>query len=154
VSALRIWRGGTDDAPRLAELHAPVFPDAWPQEAFRSLLSREGVFVVLGARSQTGSAEGFVLMRVVAGEAEVLTLCVAKPARQSGLGGAVLGTAYDLARTMGATEAFLEVGEANAAALALYRRDGFTVVGRRAAYYRHADKPADALVMRKTLNQR
>jgi ribosomal-protein-alanine N-acetyltransferase len=54
-------------------------------------------------------------------------------------------------RELGAREMFLEVGEKNEAALALYRGRGFSLVGRRAAYYRHHDVPADALVMRRVL---
>jgi [ribosomal protein S18]-alanine N-acetyltransferase len=152
--AFRIWRGGADDAAALAALHAPVFADAWPEEAFRSLLPREGVIVLMGSRAAVSDAEGFILIRVVAGEAEVLTFCVAAQARRSGLGSRLLATAYDLACELGAKEMFLEVGEKNDAALALYLRDGFVAVGRRAAYYHHGDQSADALVMRRVLNQR
>jgi ribosomal-protein-alanine N-acetyltransferase len=154
TDAFKIWRGGAEDAAMLAALHAPVFSDAWPEEAFRSLLPREGVVVLLGERAAARSAEGFILIRVVANEAEVLTFCVAEAARRSGLGGALLTAAYETSRAAGADEMFLEVGERNDAALSLYRRDGFMVVGRRSAYYHHGDQSADALVMRKILNQR
>lgn len=148
--SVKVWRGGVDDATVLAALHAPVFEDAWPAEAFASLLSREGVSVLLGARGE-GPAEGFVLIRVAAGEAEVLTFCVAAPARRSGLGRALLAAAYQRALVSDAEEMFLEVGEGNAAALTLYRREGFDVVGRRRAYYHHGADGEDALVMRKAL---
>jgi ribosomal-protein-alanine N-acetyltransferase len=47
---------------------------------------------------------------------------------------------------------FLEVEQTNAPALALYKRQGFTEVARRDAYYRLADgSAATALVMRRTL---
>jgi ribosomal-protein-alanine N-acetyltransferase len=109
---------------------------------------------LIGSRMAGRDAEGFILIRVVAGEAEVLTFCVAADARRSGLGSALLATGYDIARDLGAQEIFLEVGEKNEPALALYRRDGFVAVGRRAAYYHHGDQSADALVMRRILNQR
>lgn len=149
--SVQIRRGGIDDAPALAALHAPVFADAWPAEAFASLLSRDGVSVFLAARDGR-SDEGFVLIRVAAGEAEVLTFCVAEAARRHGLGGALLRAATDAAAAACAVEMFLEVGEGNVAALSLYRREGFADVGRRKAYYRHGDDGADALVMRKVLN--
>ena len=47
---------------------------------------------------------------------------------------------------------FLEVDEGNSAALGLYRMAGFTLAGRRKAYYAaSASGSGDALVMRKTL---
>jgi ribosomal-protein-alanine N-acetyltransferase len=153
MTKFRIWSGGPRDAAVLARLHGPCFPDAWPQEAFRSVLVRDGVNVLMGAREGVKKAEGFVLIRAVAGEAEILTFCVSDAVRRSGLGGALLDMAYDTARGLGADEMFLEVGEKNEPALALYKRDGFVVVGRRAAYYHHGDTPADALVMRKSLKQ-
>jgi ribosomal-protein-alanine N-acetyltransferase len=151
VSAVRLWRGNAHDAGALARLHAPVFSDAWPQEAFASLLARDGVIVVLGARQGREDPEGFILLRVVAGEGEILTFCVAGEARGAGLGRALLEAGCEGARNLGACVLFLEVGEKNEAALALYRGAGFAVVGRRAAYYHHIDAPADALVMRKAL---
>jgi ribosomal-protein-alanine N-acetyltransferase len=151
MSVARLWRGGRQDAGMLARLHAPVFSDAWPEEAFSSLLAREGVIVVLGAREGRADSEGFVLLRVVADEAEILTFCVAPEARRAGLGRALLDAGCDDARKLGARALFLEVGEKNEAALALYRDAGFSTVGRRAAYYHHVDAPADALVMRKAL---
>lgn len=150
---MRIWSGGPRDAAVLARLHAPVFPDAWPQEAFRSVLVRDGVNVLMGAREGVKHAEGFVLIRSVADEAEVLTFCVSAAVRRSGLGSALLAVAYDTARGLGADDIFLEVGEKNEPALKLYKRDGFVVVGRRTAYYHHGDQTADALVMRKSLKQ-
>jgi ribosomal-protein-alanine N-acetyltransferase len=150
---MRVWSGGPRDAAVLARLHAPVFPDAWPQEAFRSVLVRDGVNVLMGAREGVKQAEGFILIRSVADEAEVLTFCVSAAARRSGLGSALLAVAYDTARGLGADDMFLEVGEKNEPALKLYQRDGFVVVGRRNAYYHHGDQPADALVMRKSLKQ-
>lgn len=149
----RIWRGDASDAALLARLHAPAFPDAWPEEAFRSVLVREPVLVLLGARDG-GAAEGFIVIQALAGEAEVLTFCVTAAARRGGLGRALLRAAFDAAVARGAQEMFLEVGEANAAAVALYQGEGFVTVGRRAAYYRHGDQPVDALVMRKVLKQR
>ena len=50
---------------------------------------------------------------------------------------------------LGAGAIFLEVGEDNPAAIALYRQAGFEPVGRRPAYYRRKRKqPVAALIMR------
>jgi [ribosomal protein S18]-alanine N-acetyltransferase len=88
---------------------------------------------------------------VVAGEAEVLTFCVAENARRCGLGTALFVAACEIARSRESTHMFLEVSENNGGAMALYQKNGFTVVGRRAAYYRQGSVAADAIVMRKEL---
>ncbi len=147
----RIWTGGRDDAALLAALHAPAFSDAWPEPAFASLLERDEVMVLLGA-IESGSPQGFILMRMVADEAEVLTFCVTEAVRRRGLGRALLDAACGAARARGAVQAFLEVGAKNDAALGLYREAGFAEVGRRAAYYHHGTDASDALVMRRILN--
>jgi [ribosomal protein S18]-alanine N-acetyltransferase len=148
----RLWLATPLDAAKMAELHEPAFVDHWPEEAFASLLSREEVFAVLGATGNERVAKGFVLMRAVAGEAEVLTLCVAAESRRDGLGQSLLIEACKIARARGADHLFLEVAEGNEAATHLYQKLGFKPVGRRAAYYRQSENAADALVMRRDLN--
>lgn len=151
-AAFRIWQGGAGDAALLAALHAPAFSDAWPEPAFASLLTRDEVTVLLGTFANE-PAQGFILLRSVADEAEVLTFCVAERMRRHGLGRALLDRACHVARERGALHAFLEVGAMNVAALGLYRDAGFVEVGRRAAYYHHGADASDALVMRRILNQ-
>lgn len=150
MSAPCIRRASASDAGTLAALHAPVFADAWPAASFSSLLEREGVVALIASRD-AGEPEGFILVRAAAGEAEVLTFCVATSARRAGLGRALLEHACNEAATLGAQEMFLEVAEANAPARGLYDALGFAVVGRRAAYYHQDTLAADALVMRKGL---
>jgi [ribosomal protein S18]-alanine N-acetyltransferase len=125
-----------DTAP-LAALHAACFPDAWSGQAIADLLAAPGTFAF-------ANDDGFALARVAAGEAEILTLAVAPPARGKGLGRALLQAAIRKARDDGATTMFLEVGVDNPSALALYAGLGFTKVGNRKAYY----QGKDALVLR------
>ncbi|MBL6078962.1 GNAT family N-acetyltransferase [Belnapia sp. T18] len=134
-----------EDAPALAALHALAFPpaEAWGPDAMRLMLEMPGAF---GVWCQ---AEGLVLARAAAGEAEILTLAVAPAARRRGLGAALLGAAMQGAVLRGAAEMFLEVAAANEAALALYAAAGFDGVGRRRRYYANGE---DALVLRRSLS--
>ena len=72
-------------------------------------------------------------------------------ARQGrGLGRILLVTQLDALAALGVTEVFLEVEAGNAAALALYRKLGFSQVGERKAYYAKAGEPAaKALILRR-----
>lgn len=144
------------DAEVLAALHRLCFPDdPWDATTFGTLLASPVVFGVLlslpvPATDGPGTVlepAGFALARVVAGEAEILTLGVRPEARRRGLGRRLLDAALAQAARRGADQVFLEVAEDNAEARALYSRAGFTVVGRRPGYYRRRDATVAALVL-------
>ena len=103
-----------------------------------SLLAQAGVFAVV-------EPDGFILIRQVLDEAEILTLAVRPQARRAGLGGRLVGQGAVAAARAGAARLFLEVAEDNAAARALYDRAGFRLIGRRKGYY--ASGKTDALVL-------
>ncbi len=127
----------------LAALHAQAFPDSRPWRAaeFAELLARPETLL-------SGSGEGFALGRVVAEEAELISLAVAPAARRQGLGRALLADFTAAAKARGAQRAFLEVAADNSAALALYRVAGWRESGRRAAYYQRPQGPdIDALLL-------
>lgn len=121
----------------LAALHAVCFERPWDAETFKTMLASPGTFAFT-------HADGFVLGRAAADEAEILTMAVRPQARGKGLGRALLQAAIDKAREFGATTMFLEVGTDNPRALALYAGLGFAKVGARKAYY----DGRDALVLR------
>jgi len=97
---------------------------------------------------------GFVISRLAADEAEILTIAVDAAFRRYGVGGALLRGHCARVAAAGAKSLFLEVDPENAAALALYRRLGFVEVGQRKGYYRRPDgQSATALVLKATLPQ-
>jgi len=128
-------------AQGLAGLHAEAFYAPWSASAFADLLGQAGVALEV-------EGDGFILIRTVADEAEILTLAIRPSARRQGLGARLVRAATDRAAALGATRMFLEVAEDNAAARALYGALGFAAAGRRPRYYPRADGPAvDALLL-------
>jgi ribosomal-protein-alanine N-acetyltransferase len=129
------------DPRALAAIHAEAFDAPWDAASLAALLASPGVFAV-------AEEDGFILIRVVADEAEILTLAVRPAARRSGLGGRLVQAAVVRAAALGAERLFLEVAEDNVAARALYARTGFVEAGRRRGYYARADgSREDALVL-------
>ena len=129
----------TPDA--LARLHAGCFaqaPPPWSADAFAAAIAAPGAMLLT-------RPDGFLLGRVVADEAELLTLAVAPDARRRGVARSLCAEFAQQARLRGAMEAFLEVGSDNAAARALYSGCGWREVGVRRGYY--ADG-VDALTLR------
>ena len=129
------------DPGRLAAIHAEAFAAPWDEAALSELLASPGVFAV-------AEDQGFILIRVVVDEAEILTLAVRPSARRAGLGGRLVEAAVVRAAALGAERMFLEVAEGNVAARALYARSGFVEMGRRRGYYSHTDgRREDALTL-------
>lgn len=134
------------DLPGLAALHGAAFPDdPWDADALRALAFASGAITLV-------APGGFILMRVAADEAEVITLAVDPAFRRRGLGRHLLAAGLRRAAEAGAATAFLEVATDNIAAIALYRDAGFIEVGRRRNYYhRPLVGPVDALVLTRPL---
>lgn len=124
----------TPDA--LAALHARAFttPPPWSAASFASLLQSPHVFL---RADPWGRA--FVLGRVIADEAELLTIATDPIARRAGLARDLMAQFLAESRARGAVTAFLEVAEPNAPAIALYHACGFRQTGRRPGYYAAPD---------------
>jgi len=133
------------DLPEVLHIERETFPDPWTGEALAGSL-QPGPMYALTAVDETGRVVGYAMGLVIAPEAEVLNLAVSADRRGEGTGRALLQALLALARTMGATEAFLEVRRSNDAAIALYRAVGFESMGVRRSYYERPKE--DALTMR------
>ncbi len=140
------------DAPEIASLHAQCFAEAWTGEAFERLLQSENVFALLAREASSNRATGFIVVRVAADEAEILSLGVAPRCRRRGLARELVLAGAATALGRGARELFLEVGVDNAAACGLYRQLGFEERGRRRGYYARREAPSqDALILCRAL---
>ncbi|PDT41873.1 MULTISPECIES: GNAT family N-acetyltransferase [Sinorhizobium] len=135
-----------------ATLHSQRFAKPWSDGEIHALLLQETVFG-FAARQTNGTFRpafgGFVLSRAAAGEAEVLSIGVDPRFARSGLGWRLMQAVMREAIVKGAETLFLEVDEANLAAIGLYGKLGFAKVGERKAYYQGAGgSRTAALVMR------
>lgn len=147
---MKLRLAGPDDAGALAGVHAQAFDAPWSAADIAALLAAPGVTAWL---VEADTAIGMSLVRVAAGEGEVLTIGVAPAARRQGVGDALVAAAVVAATAGGAESLFLEVAADNAAAQALYAKAGFVPVGRRPGYYaRPTGGAVDARVLRRSLN--
>jgi ribosomal-protein-alanine N-acetyltransferase len=141
---------GPRDAAAFAVLHAASFSRGWSEHEFEQLLSERNV---IAHRATCGrSLAGFILSRTAAGEAEILSVAVARARRGAGIGRRLLDLHLRRLAGLDVRAVFLEVDEDNVPAVRLYGRAGFREVGRRDAYYpRAGQQPAAALVLRRDL---
>src|SRR3974390_2473122 len=139
----------TRDAAAIASLHSASFRRGWSeQEVENLLLGRQ----VVAHRAIAGAKmAAFIISRLAADEAEILSVAVAGARRGGGLARALLKLHLRRLAALGGRTVFLEVDENNAPAVRLYDRAGFRQVSRRASYYPGSDSQAAALVLRRDL---
>lgn len=125
-------------AEAIAALHGASFARGWSAADIDALLADPTVLADV-LRPGAGAMCGFALSRLVADEAEILSIAVASRRRAGGGGRTLLSRHLGRLAAAGARRVVLEVDEANSAALALYRRFGFERCGSRPAYYARAD---------------
>lgn len=132
-------------------LHATSFAAPWSEADFAQLLAQPGV---AGLLWRADAPQGFILIRAVADEAEILTIAVAPEYRRQGAAIALLDEACRWLQAGGTQRLFLEVAADNTAAVTLYTRYGFVRSGRRTGYYARGpgQAPVDALVMSLDMN--
>lgn len=153
-----------DDAAVAAALEKKIFPDAWGEKGIAEELSDEfyrGYIVcvdpdesgddssILADGESLQGAAGYVLVRTVAGEGEILRVGVLPGFRRRGLAKRMLEEVFGESDRY-VEQWFLEVREHNTAAIGLYRSFGFFEVGRRKAYYQ--DTKEAAVLMRRDVH--
>ena len=149
-STFPVLPAGTSDAEHLAVLHAAAFRRGWSAEEFERLLIEPNV---VADRAMAGSRlAGFVLSRLAAEQAEILSIAVAMRDRRRGLASSLLDVHLNRLAGYGTRSLFLEVDERNMPARRLYAGFGFAQVGLRKSYYAQAGEDTGAaLVLRRDL---
>jgi ribosomal-protein-alanine N-acetyltransferase len=137
--------GSVEDAPRLAALHATAFGRGWSVEEFERLLIEPNV--VADRAMAASNLAGFVLSRLAADQAEILSIAVAPAHRGQGLARKLLDVHLRRLAGYGVNSLYLEVDERNTPARRLYVGLGFAEVGRRDSYYAQEIRGAGAALV-------
>jgi ribosomal-protein-alanine N-acetyltransferase len=142
------------DVDSVVRVEAQAFRRPWGRAAFLAeLVQPDAQSYALRRRSSGAPAQliGYVCFRAYLDEMHLLKIAVEAQWRRSGVASWMLARSLQLAARKGARSAYLEVRPSNRAAIALYRKHDFQIIGKRPNYYPETGE--DALVFMKTLKE-
>ncbi len=138
-----------EDISAVLEIDRVSFSNPWPERSYRYELTDNPAAQLFVAKLDDDTIVAFLGYWLIADEVHISTFAVHPEFRMHGIGEDLLKRAMSVAYEKGAHLATLEVRESNDAAISLYEKMGFEVVGSRDGYYR--DNNEDAVLM--TLEQ-
>lgn len=134
------------DLPLVMAIERLSFSNPWHETTFRGEIRNHPIshpyVIVHGGRERV---IGYVIYWQVLGEVQVNNIAVHPDFRRMGVGEAVLRQVLDEVKGRGAKSITLEVRTSNEAAVRLYRKLGFRLLGVRKHYYSNPSE--DGLVM-------
>lgn len=116
------------DVAAVRKIAAECFPKVWTEEEFLYFIENANG-LALGIEKE-GELVAYFLGLLILGELDIVSLGVAKAHRRQNLAEKMMTEALN-----GVSKAYLEVDETNAAAIALYLKQGFKKMGIRKKYY-------------------
>ena len=135
---------------RFSDLHAvdtieqSVQTDPWSESQFRDSMTAGHICLV---EENAKDVRGYAILMPAVDTADILTIAVAPGYQRQGMGGQLLTSMLEWARTHNMRRIFLEVRESNLPAIALYHANDFRKIGVRRGYYRTSLGREDALIM-------
>ena len=132
-----------EDAKELAELDKEVFSVPWSEKSF--LEEFENRLAVYYIAKEENKIIGYAGFWHVADEGDITNIAVKQEYRRKGIASRLIETIIKEADRRKLLLLTLEVRELNAAAIKLYEKFGFKIIGKRKRYY--TNPAEDALIM-------
>ena len=140
---MRVGRIAKEHLAGIAALEKLSFAAPWSEDALSFLLREEAVG--FACFDDAGIPVAYTGMLTVLDEGQITNVATNPAYRRQGLADAVLTALLTEARLRGLATVSLEVRESNLAAISLYEKHGFSVVGKRNHFYKNPRE--HALVM-------
>lgn len=142
-----LW-ASPDRADEIAALHARLFDPAWDAASIISSIEHPASASFIAQVREPAVLAGFVIGRIAADEAEIISIGVAPEWQKRGVGRRMVEGLVRAARRAEVKRVFLEVATDNLAAGALYTSLGFVPAGGRKGYYKRPDGTnVDAIIL-------
>lgn len=142
---MEIVRMSISDVPAVAELERKCFSDPWSERSVAAELENPLSLWLVALLGRT--VVGYVGSQSVMEQADMMNIAVNPDYRRQGIAESLIERLVAELKDKQVSSLTLEVRASNAPAIALYRKLGFSQVGKRPNYYRNPRE--DALILRK-----
>jgi len=140
------------DLAAVLAIEALSFSNPWSDDTFRGEIQNTSIsFPFVVVRRPGEEVVAYIIFWQVRDDVQINNIAVHPDCRGLGIGEALMQFAVAKVRGGGAAFMSLEVRQSNTAALALYKKFGFEVLGTRKNYYTKPDE--DAFVLGLVLDQ-
>jgi ribosomal-protein-alanine N-acetyltransferase len=142
------------DLDKIVNIDRYAFKRPWQRNLFLAELSSNDTdsYSVKSYRAaETQAIIAYVFLRFIINELHIIRIAVAPQFRQCGVATGLLQYCFRLAKEKQVTSVYIEVRPSNIPAIALYKKLGFQLIGRRPNYY--SESSEDALVMEKNVKE-
>jgi len=134
------------DIAAVLEIEHLSFPAPWHESTFRGEIQHRPIsFPLVVVHKTVGRVIGYVIFWIIGEDVQINNIAVHPDFRGMGIGERVMRSVIEEVRFRGARLITLEVRPSNTAALALYKKLGFKMLGIRKGYY--SIPPEDAIVL-------
>jgi ribosomal-protein-alanine N-acetyltransferase len=138
-----IRRMKEEDLPSVRTIEALSFPNPWSDNTFLGEIQNTGVsFPLVVVRKPGELVVGYIIYWHIREDVQVNNIAVHPDFRKNGIGEALMRHVIEKVRKNGATFMTLEVRQSNEAAVTLYKKLGFEILGTRKNYYTNPDEDA------------
>ena len=126
-----------------ARIERETFSEPWSRDAMRLFCTED--YPSLALTTEVGETVGYIGCARVLDELQIINVAVDSRLRGNGLGSLLMQGFEEHCDALGIAFVSLEVRESNEAAIALYKKFGFEITGKRKRFYKAPVE--DALVM-------
>jgi ribosomal-protein-alanine N-acetyltransferase len=141
-----------EDLPVVRTIETLSFSNPWSDNTFRGEIQNTSIsFPLVVVRKPGDEVVGYIIFWHIREDVQINNVAVHPDFRGKGIGEALMRHVIDKVRKNGATFMTLEVRPSNGAAVTLYKKLGFEILGTRKNYYTNPDE--DAYLMGLVLDQ-
>lgn len=140
---LKIRKLEESDLSEVLEIAKQSFSIPWSLNSFKNELSNP--HSILKVAELNGKIAGYIVVRKILDEAELLSIAVKPELRRKGIATALIEDVLDEIKNS-VKSCFLEVRVSNTQAISFYEKKGFKKIGLRRKYYLFPEE--DAIIMK------